>query len=143
MQPVLMSTVENLATRARKRRIELGLKQAEVARASGLKQSDVSKIENGKIQKTTAMIGLAKALQCNPRWLAYGQGGMIVEAASANPETELTPGAVDLARLYDMLPVHDRIRRAQAYAAATAAIVEVLELPSSVQQVLSRKKPVL
>ena len=77
--------MENLAKRVKARRLELGLTQTDVAKKSGLKQADVSKIELGMIQKTTALLGLSRALQCNPDWLDTGNGEMVFEKDSLEP----------------------------------------------------------
>lgn len=58
--------MDTFATRAKARRLELGLSQDQAAALSGLKQPDISKIERGKIQQTTEILGLARALRCNP-----------------------------------------------------------------------------
>jgi SOS-response transcriptional repressor LexA len=68
--------MDNFAKRVKARRKKLGLSQAEVATLSGLKQPDVSKIELGQINQTTQILGLAKALKCNPGWLKTGDGPM-------------------------------------------------------------------
>jgi transcriptional regulator with XRE-family HTH domain len=141
MQLDLIPDMETFASRAKARRKELALTQAEVARASGLKQSDVSKIENGNIQKTTEMIGLARALRCSPQWLADGQGEMLAPAHATPIDAGPTPGAMELAMLYDMIPVAQRIKRAQAFTAAAAAIVAVLEGHASVQPAPDQKTP--
>ena len=64
------------AKRVKDRRLELGLNQSQVAKASGLKQPDISKIELGLILKTMEPLGLARALQCSPYWLTTGEGAM-------------------------------------------------------------------
>lgn len=64
--------MDTLAKRAKAARVHLGLNQAQVAELSGLKQSDISKIETGRILKTTGIVGLAKALQCSPEFLQIG-----------------------------------------------------------------------
>lgn len=74
MQLRLNEFMENLAFRVKSRRKELGLTQDQVAKDAGLKQSDVSKIELGLIQKTTNLVGLARALKCRPEWLDDGSG---------------------------------------------------------------------
>lgn len=74
MQPRFTWRMETLAKRAKSRRLALELNQAKVAELSGLKQSDISKIENGLILKTTGLVALAKALRCDPEWLATGEG---------------------------------------------------------------------
>lgn len=73
--------MESFADRVKNRRLELGLKQGQVAKLSGLKQPDISKIELGKILETTKLLGLAQALACNPIWLSTGKG----EKTGPNP----------------------------------------------------------
>lgn len=66
--------MDTLAKRTRYARKRLGLTQGQVAELSGLKQPDISKIERGEIQRTTGLLGLARALKCNPHWLDTGDG---------------------------------------------------------------------
>lgn len=70
MHPDLAS----LAARLKYARKHVGLTQAELAAKSGMKQTDVSKIENGIIQRTTGLIGLSSALGVRPEWLDSGAG---------------------------------------------------------------------
>jgi transcriptional regulator with XRE-family HTH domain len=116
-----------MANRARARRKELGLTQAEVAQVSGLQQSDVSKIENGGIQKTTELLGLARALRCSPQWLFNGQGDMVAVNSASPADEGPTPSAMELAALFDLIPVSDRLHRVEAFTAAAAAILAVLK----------------
>lgn len=69
MQVLLNANMDNFAIRVRNRRKELGLNQTQLAEMSGLQQSDVSKIESGRVQRTASIVELAKALQCPPEWL--------------------------------------------------------------------------
>ncbi|QHM71561.1 LexA family protein [Mixta intestinalis] len=62
----------NLASRARKRRTELNLTQAEVAKRAGISQQSVEAIENGKTLKPRSILTLATALECDARWLLLG-----------------------------------------------------------------------
>jgi transcriptional regulator with XRE-family HTH domain len=107
-----------------------GLKQwtqAQLAIAAGIPQSTVCYTESGKRQSKGSLPLIAQALGINERWLAAGEGEM-QGAGSARPApAPFSPGALELAELYDMIPRHDRIRRAQAYAAASKAILDVLE----------------
>ena len=66
--------MNTLAKRVTSLRARLGLSQQQVANLAGLKQPDVSKIERGDMHKTTGMVGLARALRCNPFWLDDGLG---------------------------------------------------------------------
>ena len=45
----------------------------------------------------------------------------------AKSKAEASATAMEIALLYDLIPVSDRVRRVKAYNAATAAILEVLE----------------
>ena len=65
------------------------MRQEDLAKASGLKQSDISKIENGLILKTTGIVALARALRCDPEWLATGEGEM--QSERTWPFVLLTP----------------------------------------------------
>lgn len=56
---------------ARKRR---GMTQMQLAEVSGLKQSDISKLERGKALSTSAIARLALALSVSPQWLELNVG---------------------------------------------------------------------
>lgn len=62
----------NLANRAKKRRTELNLTQAEVAKRAGISQQSIEAIENGKTLKPRNLLALAAALECDPKWLLLG-----------------------------------------------------------------------
>lgn len=49
-----------------------GLTQAQLARAAGIGQSDVSKLERGEMMKSTATVRLAAAVDVHPNWLEQG-----------------------------------------------------------------------
>ena len=138
MQLDLIADMETFASRAKARRKELALTQAEVARASGLKQSDVSKIENGAIQKTTEMIGLAKALQCNPLWLAYGQGEMVVSISAE--ASERSPSAMQLAYAFDLIPLSKPMARLKALQQTLTILMEAAEAAGALQPAPDRKQ---
>lgn len=74
MQAGLNGGVDTLAKRLSAARNRLKLTQQQLADDSGLAQSDISKIERGKIKRTTAVPALARALRCNPNWLDTGDG---------------------------------------------------------------------
>lgn len=50
------------------------MSQAELAKAAGLGQSDISKLELGGSKRTTAVVALAKALRVPAAWLEFGEG---------------------------------------------------------------------
>lgn len=87
MQTRLNVCMDTLAKRIKFARKHRGLTQAQLAELSGMKQSDISKIENGSIQRTTGIIGLSSALRCDPIWLDTGDGDpWHEEAAKGHPE---------------------------------------------------------
>ncbi len=64
------------------------LSQETLATKAGLQQGDVSKIENGRILRTTALPALARALECDVDWLDTGAGHPTL--APAAEETRAT-----------------------------------------------------
>lgn len=74
MQQRLNEVMETLAERVAYLRNRANMTQQKLADLSGLQQSDISKIERGDVKKTTGVIGLARALHCNPYWLEDGDG---------------------------------------------------------------------
>lgn len=65
--PTRISTT--LAQRIRIARRARGLTQEQLATSSGVKQGDISKLETGRVQKSTAMGRLARALSVSVTWL--------------------------------------------------------------------------
>ena len=63
-----------LADRVKFARTTRNLTQQALARKSGLRQTIISKLETGSMHSTTAMVSLAKALQCSVVWLDSGKG---------------------------------------------------------------------
>jgi SOS-response transcriptional repressor LexA len=78
--------MDTLAERVKAARKHRGMTQAALAKAAGANQSDISKIERGEIERTTHLIGLATALECDPRWLDTGD---------SNPPWEKPAGGYD------------------------------------------------
>ena len=75
---------------------------------------------------TEAHEAVAAFLKVNSRWLLTGEGPMEV-SVQVNAPTELTPAAVELAVLFDMIPQADKLSRAKAFNAASTAIMQVLQ----------------
>lgn len=68
--------MDTLGKRLKHARLERGLTQQQLASASGVKQSDISKLERGGSNTTTGVVRLAKALNCSAEWLDTGEGAM-------------------------------------------------------------------
>lgn len=66
--------LDSLAARLKLAREKRGFKQVGLAKASGLRQPDISKLEKGLILQTTAMARLAAALNVPAAWLELGLG---------------------------------------------------------------------
>lgn len=63
------------------------------------------------------------------------------EEVQAEPSLVMSAGAQEIAALYDLIPVADRVARARAYNAATAAILDVLQgFPASAASAPGHKK---
>ncbi|WP_295539137.1 XRE family transcriptional regulator [uncultured Pseudacidovorax sp.] len=66
--------MESIGARLKATRVANKMTQAEVSRRSGVKQSDISKLENGAVAGTTKIVQLAVSVGCDPVWLATGEG---------------------------------------------------------------------
>ena len=73
--------MESLATRARAARKKAGMTQKEAQDASGVSQSDISKIERGDTLRPAGLLALARAYEVNPDWLDTGNGEMCPDSA--------------------------------------------------------------
>ena len=76
MQVRLNNKMDTLAKRLKFAREKRKLTQEQLSELSGVAQSDISKYERGKSLKTTNLVSLAKALDCNPEWLDTGDGNI-------------------------------------------------------------------
>ncbi|HDC4311204.1 TPA: helix-turn-helix domain-containing protein [Enterobacter kobei] len=72
----------SLADRVKQKRAELGLTQVEAAEMAGIRQQSWQSIEDGKTLKPRNIIGIAKALKCDPDWLM--NGGVFMPMAEVN-----------------------------------------------------------
>lgn len=84
---------ETLGTRLKKARADAGLTQEELARAAGVTQKTISKIERGDQVATAAIVPLARALGVTPEWLAEGAQSKPSPAQAPPPAQDAAPGA--------------------------------------------------
>lgn len=68
------SDMSNFRERVRKKRLELGLSQAALAKVSGLSQTTISDIERGRNDGSREIVALAGALGVASEWLSTGKG---------------------------------------------------------------------
>lgn len=66
--------MDTLAQRAKGARKHRKLTQVQAAAASGVNQSDISKIERGETERPQGLLALARAYGCSPHWLDTGDG---------------------------------------------------------------------
>jgi phage repressor protein C with HTH and peptisase S24 domain len=76
MQEGLNGWMDTLGKRLKHARKERGLTQQQLEVASGVKQSDISKLERGESNTTTQLVKLARALGCSAEWLDTGNGAI-------------------------------------------------------------------
>lgn len=120
-----------------------GLKKLQFAKVAGVSSGAVTQWLDGttKAIKSNKAANLQAATGYSAVWIATGEGEKMVATAPARPGDYATPGAMEIAYLYDEIPVSDRIRRTQAWNAATQAILAVLQPePASVSPAQHQKK---
>ena len=120
-----------------------GLKKLQFANAVGVSSGAVTQWIDGstKSLKATTAARMQEVTGYSAAWLVTGLGEKMANAVVVQDFDGLTPGAIELAALYDMIPVSDRIKRVQAYNAATAAVLAVLQgEAASVQPAQNPKK---
>lgn len=68
--------LDTLGQRIKHARLLRQLTQTQLAEESGVKQSDISKLERGDSLSTTSLVAIAIALRVRPLWLDQGEGPM-------------------------------------------------------------------
>jgi transcriptional regulator with XRE-family HTH domain len=102
----------------------------ELAQAIGRTPQNIGMIINDAKRTDQKLTSDANAqaacfLRVNAHWLATGQGEMASDVPVAG--YEMSVQAIDLAELFDMIPVSDKLRRARAYSNATCAILDAIQ----------------
>lgn len=110
-----------------------GLERLQFAKAAKVTSGAVTQWLDGSTKsiKSVKAANLQAATGYSAVWIATGTGEKMVATAPAQPGAQATPGAMEIAFLYDEIPVSDRIKRTQAWNAATQAILEVLQSESA------------
>jgi phage repressor protein C with HTH and peptisase S24 domain len=86
-----MLAMDTIGARARAARKLAGMTQAQAEAASGVKQSDISKIERGDTERPSGLLALARAYGVDPTWLDLGAG---------SPQGEVTISSDTTVRMY-------------------------------------------
>ncbi len=76
--------MENLGSRIRKKRKELGISQTDLGEKIGMKQQGIMSIENGKSLRPRLLLELAQVLKTTPEWLLNGEGASDQEDVGNN-----------------------------------------------------------
>ena len=80
----------DLGKRVEKRRIQLGMTQAQLGLIAGLAQNSIHNIESGETKRPRKIDALAEALNCTPEYLLFGIGETQADKKSAN--NNVSPG---------------------------------------------------
>jgi len=81
----------DLGKRVEKRRIQLGMTQAQLGLKSGFAQNSIHNIESGETKRPRKIDALAEALNCTPEYLLFGIGETQADKKSPNNNVELGP----------------------------------------------------
>lgn len=113
------------------------LRPLQLANACGVSSGAVTHWLDGRTKSLKAETAekIQAATGYSATWIVAGVGPKTLAERGENPPAEqgfsqgagLSPSAIELAILYDLIPMTDKIRRAVAYNAATAAILDVLQ----------------
>lgn len=82
--------MNTIADRILQRMTDLDLTQDALAKLAGVSQTAIHKLITGKSQRTRYLVQIARALQCDPEWLAAGSGET---DGSARSHPAIPPGA--------------------------------------------------
>lgn len=106
-----------------------GLERLQFAKAAKVTSGAVTQWLDGSTKsiKSVKAANLQAATGYSAVWIATGEGDKLVATTPAKPGDQATPGAMEIAYLYDEIPVTDRIKRTQAWNAATQAILAVIQ----------------
>ncbi|EGI73239.1 regulatory protein Cro [Pseudoalteromonas distincta] len=80
----------SVGERIKKRRVELGLTQANLAELAGIIQQSLQKIESGSTKNPRNLKALADALDCTPEFLQFGIAESINSNVSPGPDIKST-----------------------------------------------------
>lgn len=114
-----------------------GVGRNELATAIGISYQGVRKVfDSDGAFGSSNNLKAAAYFGVNPLWLADGVGEKYPKnyTLAAEPgeyqrmaNEPASPTAMEIALLFDMIPAADRVRRTQAYNAATSAILSILQ----------------
>ena len=119
-----------------------GLKPLQFAKATGVSSGAVTHWINGstKALKAETAMKIQAVTGYSAGWLITGRGDKSpLNTVMPTPGLP-SPGGMEIAALYDLIPVQDQIKRVKAWNLATAAILSVLESETSTTQPIAGQK---
>ncbi len=81
----------DLGKRVEKKRVQLGMTQAQLGLMAGLAQNSIHNIESGETKRPRKIDALAEALNCTPEYLLFGIGETQDGEKSINSNVSLGP----------------------------------------------------
>lgn len=104
LRPCKLPFMKTLAERIAKRMEDTGVEAPAIALAAGVERQAVYAWISGDTKSLRAenVFGAARALGCNPEWLATGEGAEVLPPGGM--PTDLDDRAIDVARAWKKLP---------------------------------------
>lgn len=88
--PVADNCLMTLGDRIKQTRERIGMSQAALAEAAGMRQQSLSALESGKTLSTTKLVSLAEALKVSASWLARGDDNGPADRLAAQGDDPVT-----------------------------------------------------
>ena len=108
-----------------------GLKPLQLAHATGRTSGAVTQWTDGttKTLKADTAAKIEEATGYSATWLVTGQGPKKrpLQAPPMTKPKELSPGAIELAELFDMIPISERVLRITTFNQVSGAILQALQ----------------
>lgn len=99
--------------------------QSQLALAIGESAQTVNNWESRGVSQRGA-IKAARELGCSAEWIMSGEGDMRGTPQATTTSSGLSSHAIELAALFDLLPM-DRVKRATVFSAASQVIIDALQ----------------
>lgn len=124
-----METDRHIGQKLQEQAERLGLKPAQVADLFGVKPPSVYDwYAHGRIHKRHYPVLVGKFGRPLEWWLDFAPGA---STSPVSAPSELSATALELARLFDLIPAKDTVKRAQAQMACAQAIINLLQTEPS------------
>ena len=102
-EPDQITVVNDLASRLRSARVELGLTQEELASKAGVRQGTIGNIESGVRKNPRELLAIAKAANVRAEWLKDGEAPRHAAADQSGGDLSASPMAHQVSYLRNTL----------------------------------------